>query len=323
MPTALITGITGQDGSWLADLLVAKGYDVHGVVRRSSCDNTHRIAHLDGQITLHHAEMTDDTSLLRVVRDTEPDEVYNLAAQSHVGVSFEVPVYTADVVALGTARLLEAVRVARPEARFYQASSSEMFGSSPGPQSESTPFHPRNPYAVAKVFAFHLTRNHREAWGLHTSNGILFNHESERRGDRFVTRKITRAVGRIAAGTQRELVLGNLEARRDWGHAADYVDAMWRMLQQPEGGDYVVATGVSHSVRDFCERAFAVAGLDWRDHVRTDPSFLRPADIDDLVGDASRARETLGWEPSVDFDGLVHRMVTHDLELARREAHVA
>ncbi|MCB9676785.1 MAG: GDP-mannose 4,6-dehydratase [Alphaproteobacteria bacterium] len=320
MPTALVTGITGQDGSWLADLLVERGYEVHGIVRRASVDNRHRIAHLEGRVHLHWGDLTDADSLVRAVRAAKPDEVYNLAAQSHVAVSFELPVHTADVVALGAARLLEAVRTLCPEARFYQASTSEMFGAAEGPISEDTPFHPRNPYGAAKVYAFHLCRMYREAYGMHVSNGILFNHESERRGEAFVTRKITRAVGRIVAGTQSRLALGNLDARRDWGHAADYVDAMWRMLQRPEGGDYVVATGVSHAVRDFCERAFAAAGLDWREHVDIDPRFQRPMDIPDLVGDASLARETLGWAPTIDFDTLVGRMVAHDIELARKQA---
>jgi len=320
MPTALITGITGQDGSWLADLLLERGYEVHGTVRRASTDNTERIAHCLDRVHLHWADMTDADSLTRVVMEVQPDEVYNLAAQSHVAVSFDLPVYTADVVALGTVRLLDAVRIHCPGARFYQASTSEIFGNAGAPQNEQTPLHPRNPYAAAKAYAFHITRNYRDAWGMHISNGILFNHESERRGENFVTRKITRAVGRIAVGTQTELHLGNLDARRDWGHAEDYVEAMWRMLQQPRGADLVIATGTSHSVRDFCEQAFDVAGLQWEDHVRIDPRFIRPADVDDLVGDASLARTELGWSPSIDFSGLVRRMVEHDIALARAEA---
>ncbi len=320
MPVALITGITGQDGSYLAEALVGRGYSVHGIVRRASTDNTGRIAHLDGQIALHHADMTDGDSLSRVVQLCQPDEIYNLAAQSHVAVSFEMPVYTADVVALGAARLLHAMREHCPDARFYQASTSEIFGRAPAPQNEDTPLHPRNPYAAAKAYAYHLTRNFRESYGLHISNGILFNHESERRGEQFVTRKITRAVGRIAAGLQKTLALGNLEARRDWGHAEDYVDAMWRMVQLDEPGDYVVATGVSHSVRDFCEAAFARAGLNWEDHVTVDERFLRPADIAELIGDPTRAREALGWSARHDFSALVARMVDHDIELARSEA---
>jgi GDPmannose 4,6-dehydratase len=319
MPVALITGITGQDGSYLADALVEKGYDVHGIVRRASTDNTSRIAHLHGRIALHHADMTDGDSLSRVVQLCRPDEIYNLAAQSHVAVSFEMPVYTADVVALGTARLLLAMREHAPRARFYQASTSEIFGRAPAPQNEDTPLHPRNPYAAAKAYAYHLTRNFREAYGLHISNGILFNHESERRGEQFVTRKITRAVGRIAAGLQDRLALGNLDARRDWGHAEDYVDAMWRMLQQDAPADYVIATGVAHSVREFCEVAFAHVGLDWSRYVTIDERFLRPADVDELIGDASRARAALGWAPHHDFHSLVARMVDHDLALARSE----
>lgn len=322
MPTALISGITGQDGSYLADLLIAKGYRVHGLVRRSSNDNTERLrlALATEQLTLHWGEMTDALSLRRVVDEVEPDEVYNLAAQSHVGVSFEVPVYTGDVVALGTTRLLEAVRACVPDARFYQASSCEVFGrADQSPQSEATPFRPRNPYAAAKAYAFHITRNYREAYGMHTSNGILFNHESERRGERFVTRKITRAVGRIVAGTQQFLYLGNLEARRDWGHAEDHVEAMWRMLQREEGDDFIVAMGVSHSVKDFAQAAFAVVDLDWEDHVRVDPKFLRPADIPELIGDPSRAREHLDWAPRHDFEMLVERMVRHDVALAEGE----
>lgn len=318
MPTALITGITGQDGSYLAERLLERGYDVHGTLRRASSPNTHRIDHLEG-VTLHIADLTDEASLRQAVRASRPDEIYNLAAQSDVAVSWKQPTYTADVVALGTFRLLEILRQDAPGTRFYQASTSEIFGASPGPQDENTPFLPGNPYAVAKTCAFHAVRLHREAYGLHASNGILFNHESERRGERFVTRKITRAVGRIVAGTQRELALGNLDARRDWGHALDYVDAMWRMLQLDDPTDLVIATGTSHSVRDFVERAFGVAGLDWEAHVRIDPAFVRPVDVPDLRGNPARARERIDWSPTIDFDTLVERMVRHDITLAKAE----
>lgn len=283
--------------------------------------NTQRVDALvrAGGLTLHTADMTDAASLRRVVALTRPDEVYNLAAQSHVGVSWRMPEYTADVTALGTTRMLEAVRLDAPDARFYQASTCEIFGLASVPQSEATPLHPRNPYAVSKAYAFQAVVNHREAYGLFACNGILFNHESERRGVDFVTRKITRAVGRIVAGTQSELALGTLDARRDWGHAEDYVDAMWRMLQTDSPEDLVIATGVSHSVQDFVERAFAAADLDWRAYVRTDPAFVRPIDIPELRGDARRAEAAIGWVPTVGFDALVQRMVTHDIDLARRE----
>jgi GDPmannose 4,6-dehydratase len=322
MATALITGVTGQDGSYLAELLVAKGYAVHGTRRRSSTPHTARIDHLlaSGDLQLHEADLTDASSLRAVVAAVRPDEVYNLAAQSNVGTSWALPVHTADVVALGTTRLLEAVRLEVPDARFYQASTCEIFGLAPAPQDESTALHPRNPYAVAKAYAFHAVVNHREAYGLHAANGILFNHESERRGEDFVTRKITRAVGRIVAGSQQELSLGTLDARRDWGHAADYVDAMWRMLQLDTPTDLVVATGVSHSVADFVQRAFAVAGLDWQEHVRIDPALVRPIDVPELRGDARLAAERIGWRPTIDFDALVERMVTHDIALAASEA---
>jgi GDPmannose 4,6-dehydratase len=327
---ALITGITGQDGAYLTELLLAKGYEVHGVMRRASLFNTDRIDHLyhdphvrGERLTLHYGDLADGTALRRVLEAAEPDEIYNLGAQSHVKVSFEVPEYTADVVGLGTLRLLEALRdhVAKGKraVRFYQAGSSEMFGASPPPQSETTPFYPRSPYAASKVAAHWYAVNYREAYGLFICNGILFNHESPRRGETFVTRKITRAVGRIKEGLQDKLYLGNMEARRDWGFAGDFVEAMWLMLQQPAPGDYVVATGESHSVRELVELAFAEVGLDWRRHVELDQRYLRPTEADALEGDAAKARQALGWQPRVSFPALVHMMVEHDLGLARRE----
>ncbi len=330
---ALITGITGQDGSYLTELLIAKGYNVHGIVRRSSSFSTGRIDHLYRdphdplrQLTLHYGDLADSTSLRRILEAVQPDEIYNLAAQSHVKVSFEQAEYTGDVVATGTLRLLESIRdvVARTgkPIRYYQAGSSEMFGAAPPPQSETTPFYPRSPYAVAKVAAYWYTVNYREAYGLFACNGILFNHESERRGETFVTRKITRAVGRIKYGLQKKLYLGNLDAKRDWGFAGDYVEAMWLMLQQADPDDYVIATGEAHSVREFLEAAFARVELDWRDYVEIDPRYFRPTEVDHLLGDASKARQHLGWQPRVSFPALVARMVDHDLELARREALV-
>ncbi len=330
---ALITGITGQDGSYLTELLIAKGYHVHGIVRRSSSFSTGRIDHLYRdphdplrQLTLHYGDLADSTSLRRILEAVQPDEIYNLAAQSHVKVSFEQAEYTGDVVATGTLRLLESIRdvVARTgkPIRYYQAGSSEMFGAAPPPQSETTPFYPRSPYAVAKVAAYWYTVNYREAYGLFACNGILFNHESERRGETFVTRKITRAVGRIKYGLQKKLYLGNLDAKRDWGFAGDYVEAMWLMLQQADPDDYVIATGEAHSVREFLEAAFARVELDWRDYVEIDPRYFRPTEVDHLLGDASKARQHLGWQPQVSFPALVARMVDHDLELARREALV-
>jgi len=320
---ALVTGITGQDGSYLAELLLSKGYEVHGLVRRSSSFNTGRIDHLyrdpheaGASLFLHHADLTDASSLNRVLERVRPDEIYNLGAQSHVRVSFDLPEHTADVTGLGTVRLLDAIRETGLGCRFYQASSSEMFGGvREVPQRETTPFHPRSPYAAAKVYAYWITVNYREAYGLHASNGILFNHESPRRGETFVTRKITRALARIVAGRQRELFLGNLDARRDWGHARDYVDAMWRMLQQPEGDDYVVATGKTYSVREFVDKAFRLVGRDWNDFVRIDPRYFRPAEVDLLIGDATKAREKLGWTPTCSFDELVRVMVAEDLRL--------
>lgn len=319
---ALITGITGQDGSFLAELLLSKGYEVHGLMRRSSSFNTGRLNGFFDQLYLHYGDMLDAGSLTRLVADVEPDEVYNLAAQSHVRVSFDQPVYSAEVAAIGALNLLEAVR-GRP-VRYYQASSSEMFGNQPGTHDEDTPFKPCSPYACAKVFAHHTTVNYREAYGIHASCGILFNHESERRGETFLTRKITRAAGRIACGLQDKLVLGNLDAKRDWGFAGDYVEAMWLMLQQDEPGDYVIATGRTTSVRSFLNIAFAHAELYSGQYVTEDAArYLRPAEVDCLCGDASKAKQMLDWEPLTDLADLIRRMVDHDMELARVEALTA
>jgi len=326
MKTALVTGTTGQDGSYLIELLLSKGYEVHGTKRRSSSFNTARleeVARAEGHrpegLILHYADLSDSGSLTNLIRNVAPDEIYNLGAQSHVAVSFEIPEYTADVTGVATIRLLEAIRASGSTARFYQASSSEMFGSTPPPQNEDTPFHPRSPYGVAKVFSYWATVNYREAYGLHASNGILFNHESSRRGETFVTRKITRAVARIAEGVQTELVLGNLDAVRDWGYAPEYVEAMWLMLQQDEPDDYVIATGDAHSVREFAEAAFAHVGLNWEQYVRTDSRYERPAEVDALIGDYSKAERQLGWRPRTDFTGLVQRMVDEDLQQLRDE----
>ncbi|MHC4846255.1 MAG: GDP-mannose 4,6-dehydratase [Planctomycetota bacterium] len=313
---ALITGITGQDGSYLAELLLEKGYEVVGAVRRSSTDHYERIDHLADRVTLVDADLLDPSSLVAALEQSQADEVYNLAAQSFVPTSFRQPVLTAEFTAVSVARLLEAVRQVRPEARFYQASSSEMFGKvKVTPQDEGTPFHPRSPYGVAKVYGHWITVNYRESYDMHASSGILFNHESPRRGLQFVTRKITAAVARIKHGLQEDLRLGNLEARRDWGFAGDYVEAMWRMLQLDEPDDFVIATGETHSVREFCEIAFSHVGLDYQDFVKTDPAFLRPAEVDLLQGDASKAREKLGWTPRVDFPGLVRMMTDADMAL--------
>ncbi len=331
MKRALITGITGQDGSYLAPLLLEKEYEVHGIIRRSSTFNTGRLDGIyrdphetGGRLFLHYGDLTDGTGLRRVLEKIEPDEVYNLGSQSHVRVSFDQPEYTADTVATGTLRLLEAVRDFCGNSphliRFYQAGSSEMFGAAPSPQNEKTPFYPRSPYAASKVAAHWYAVNYREAYGLFICNGILFNHESPRRGETFVTRKITRAAGRIKYGLQTKLFLGNLQARRDWGYAGDYVDAMWRMLQQPQPDDYVIATGRSHSVQQFLEEAFAYAGLEWRNHVQTDPRYLRPTEVQELEGDSSKAKAKLGWKPKVEFHELVRMMIDHDLELARGES---
>lgn len=346
MPTALITGITGQDGSYLAEFLLGKGYEVHGLMRRSSSFNTGRIEHMyldqwvedqhnGRRLHLHYADMTDSSSLIRVIRLVKPDEIYNLAAQSHVKVSFDVPEYTADVDALGTLRLLEAVRILGMEkkCRIYQASTSELFGEvAEVPQTERTPFHPRSPYSVAKLYAFWIMKNYRESYGMFTANGILFNHESERRGENFVTRKITMAAARIAAGRQKKLYLGNLDAKRDWGYAPDYVECMWLILQQPKPDDYVIATGEYHSVREFATMAFARAGINLRWEgkgldekgidtrtgevlVEVDPKFFRPADVEELLGNPEKARRELGWNPrKTSFEELVNKMVDYDIE---------
>jgi GDPmannose 4,6-dehydratase len=317
MRVALITGITGQDGSYLAELLLAKGYVVHGIVRRSSTFGTQRIEHIFNRLNLHYGDVTDGGAMARLVAEIEPDELYNLAAQSHVRVSFDQPAYTAEAVGLGALNVLEAARIV-PGCRVYQASSSEMYGKvAETPQRETTPFRPRSPYGVAKVYAHWITVNYRESYGMHASCGILFNHESPRRGETFVTRKITREAARIASGIAETLYLGNLDARRDWGHAADYVEAMWLMLQQDEPDDYVIATGETHSVREFCERAFAHVGLDYRDHVEIDPRYYRPAEVDLLQGDASKARRQLGWVPRVTFGGLVAGMMDAELQALR------
>lgn len=318
--TALITGVTGQDGSYLAELLLDKGYTVHGLMRRSSSFNTERIDHIyqgpeepERSFVLHHADLSDGVALVNLLRDIQPDEVYNLGAQSHVRVSFDAPLYTGDVTGLGTIRLLEAVRASGIQTRIYQASSSEMFGASPPPQNEKTPFHPRSPYSVAKVYSYWATVNYREAYDMFAVNGILFNHESPRRGETFVTRKITRGVARIKAGLQDRLHLGNLDAVRDWGYAPEYVDAMWRMLQCDTPDDFVIATGEGVSVRDFLEYAFEHAGLDWREHVRYDPKYERPSEVDALIGDASKAEELLGWKPEVKSRELARIMVDADI----------
>jgi GDPmannose 4,6-dehydratase len=316
--TALITGVTGQDGSYLAELLLGKGYEVVGVVRRTSHDSYERIGHLLDRLHIVPADLLDQHSLTSVVRDAAPDEVYNLAAQSFVPTSWSQPVLTGEFTALGVTRLLEAVRLAHPHARFYQASSSEMFGKAvETPQRESTPFYPRSPYGVAKVYGHWITVNYRESYGLYAVSGILFNHESPRRGLEFVTRKVTHGVARIATGRDRELRLGNLDAQRDWGYAGDYVDAMWRMLQQPAPADFVVGTGETHTVRELCEIAFAHVGLDWRRHVVVDAQLARPAEVDRLLADPSKAHRELGWRPTVDFRQLITMMVDADLERLR------
>lgn len=324
---ALISGCTGQDGSYLAEFLLGKGYDVHGIIRRSSSFNTARIDHLyqdphDGKrkLTLHYGDLNDASSLNKILRVVKPDEIYNLGAQSHVRVSFDVPEYTAEVTALGTLRLLEAIRESNIWPKFYQASSSEMFGGAPPPQSELTPFEPRSPYACAKAYAYYVTKHYREAYGLFACNGILFNHESPRRGETFVTRKITKAAARIAAGLQDKLYLGNLDAKRDWGYAPEYVEAMWSMLQGDEPDDYVIATGETHSVREFCEIAFSRVGLDWRKHVEIDQRYYRPSEVDVLCGDASKALLRLGWRPHTTFRDLVRLMVEADVDALPRAA---
>ena len=330
MKTALVTGITGQDGSYLAELLLAKGYEVHGLVRRSSSFNTGRIDYLyqdpheaNPRLFLHYGDLSDGSVLNKILRTIRPDEIYNLAAQSHVRVSFDIPEYTAEITALGTIRLLEAIRESGLTPRFYQASSSECYGfAQEVPQKETTVFYPRSPYACAKAYAFYVTRNYREAYGLFACNGILFNHESERRGETFVSRKITRAATRIKLGLQESLHLGNLNAARDWGYAPEYVEAMWLMLQQEEPDDYVIATGEAHTVQEFAEEAFGSLGLDWRRYVRKDPRYLRPTEVDRLIGDASKARAKLGWKPRTTFKALVRKMVDADLLLAKQERHL-
>lgn len=329
MKKALITGITGQDGSYLAELLLAKGYEVHGIIRRASSFNTGRIDHLykDPHINgvhlfLHYGDIADSTNLIKLLYRIQPDEVYHLAAQSHVRVSFDIPEYTGDVTGLSTIRILEAMRETGVKARFYQASSSEMFGKvHEVPQRETTPFHPRSPYGAAKVYAYWATVNYRESYGMFACNGILFNHESPRRGETFVTRKITRAVARIKAGQQEKLYLGNLDAKRDWGYAREYVEAMWQMLQQDEADDYVIATGETHSVEEFLTEAFSHVNLDWRDYVELDPKYLRPAEVDLLIGDASKAKRALGWEPKVSFRELVRLMVDADVAMLGQQDH--
>jgi len=321
MKKALITGITGQDGSYLAELLLDKGYEVHGIIRRSSTFSTCRIDHFyvdphepGARLFLHYGDLSDSTQLTNLIYDIKPDEIYHLGAQSHVRVSFDTAEYTSDIVALGTTRLLEAVRQSGVKARYYQASSSEMFGAAPPPQSEATPFAPRSPYAVSKVYAYWMTKNYRQAYGIFAANGILFNHESPRRGETFVTRKITRALTHILAGKQKHLYLGNLDAKRDWGYAPEYVEAMWLMLQQDTADDYVIGTGETHSVKEFLVEVFSYAGLDWQEYVKIDPRYFRPLEVDLLLADPSKAKCALGWEPKVKFKDLVRIMVDMDME---------
>ena len=328
MKKALITGITGQDGSYLAEFLLSKSYEVHGLIRRSSTFNTERIDHIyvdphetDVRLFLHYGDITDSGQLTNLIYNIQPDEIYHLAAQSHVRVSFDMPEFTGDVTGIGTTRLLEAIRRSGIKTRYYQASSSEMFGDAPAPQNEETPFSPRSPYAVAKVYAYWMARNYREGYKLFAVNGILFNHESPRRGETFVTRKITKGLARIKYKLQDKVYLGNLKARRDWGYAKDFVEAMWLMLQQEEPDDYVIATGESHSVEEFLEEAFGYAGLDWRDHVEIDPRYFRPTDVDFLQGDASKAKRKLHWEPRVKFKELVRVMVDADLRNLEEMRH--
>jgi GDPmannose 4,6-dehydratase len=326
--TALISGITGQDGSFLTELLLEKGYDVYGIIRRSSSFNTDRIDHLyrdphekGTRLRLLYGDLNDSSSLNTILRQVQPDEIYNLGAQSHVRVSFDIPEYTGEVTGLGTVRFLEAIREIGIRPRFYQASSSELYGKVvETPQTETTPFHPRSPYGCAKAYAYHITVNYRESYGMFASNGILFNHESERRGETFVSRKITRAATRIKLGLQKKLYMGNLDARRDWGYARDYVEAMWMILNTDDPDDYVIATGETHSVREFIEKTFGYLDLDWQEYVEIDPRYFRPAEVDLLLGDASKARRQLGWEPKVSFEQLVKLMVDHDLALAKQES---
>jgi len=328
MKKALITGITGQDGSYLAELLLEKGYEVHGIIRRASSFNTGRIEHLyqdphvlGVRLFLHYGDLADSVNLVKLLYDLKPEEIYHLGAQSHVRVSFDIPEYTSDITGIGTIRILEAIRETGVRPRFYQASSSEMFGKVQAiPQTETTPFWPRSPYGVSKVFAYWATVNYRESYGLHANNGILFNHESPRRGETFVTRKITRAVARIKRGLQKELFLGNLDARRDWGYAREYVEGMWRILQQDTPDDYVLATNETHTVREFCQEAFAHVGLDWQQYVKHDVRYERPAEVDFLIGDPAKAKRVLGWEPKIRFHDLVRLMVDSDLRAVDGEA---
>lgn len=330
MKKALITGITGQDGSHLVELLLSKGYEVHGIMRRASTFNTRRIDHLyrdphedDARMLLHYGDLTDGSQIARVIRTLQPDEIYNLGAQSHVGVSFHQPEYTGDVNSLGVIRLLEAIRDAEVDVRLYQAGSSEMFGNSPPPQSETTPFQPRSPYAAAKLYAHWMVSNYREAYGIFAVNGILFNHEGERRGETFVTRKITRGIAHILSGKQDQLYMGNLDAKRDWGYAGDYVRAMWMMLQADEPEDYVIGTGESHSVREFCEVAFGLVGLHWEPFVTIDPAYFRPTEVEFLQADPTKAMKKLGWRPETTFSELIERMIAHDLDEVGLDLHSA
>jgi GDPmannose 4,6-dehydratase len=326
MKKALITGITGQDGSYLAEFLLDKGYEIHGLIRRASTFNTERIDHLyrdfhdpEARVYLHYGDLSISGQLTDLLHEIRPDEIYHLGAQSHVRVSFDMPEYTGDVTGLGTLRLLEAIRKTGIQARFYQASSSEMFGAAPPPQNEATPFQPQSPYAAAKVYAYHVVRNYRNAYRIFAGNGILFNHESPRRGETFVTRKITRAATRIKLGLQEKLYLGNLDAKRDWGFAGDYVEAMWLMLQQERPDDYVIATGETHSVREFAEKVFAKLDLDYQQHVAIDPRYFRPTEVDVLLGDATKAHKFLGWQPRIGFEKLIDMMIAADLETAEKE----
>ncbi len=331
MPKALITGITGQDGSYLAELLLSKGYEVHGIIRRASTFNTGRINHLytDPHVNgvkffLHYGDISDSTNLIKLLYNLKPDEVYHLAAQSHVRVSFDIPEYTGDVSGLGTVRILEAIRETGIKTKFYQASSSEMFGMVREiPQKETTPFYPRSPYGCSKVYAYWITVNYRESYNVFACNGILFNHESPRRGETFVTRKITRALAHIKAGLQDSLYLGNLDAKRDWGYAKEFVDAMWLMMQQDKPDDYVIATGETHTVREFLEEAFSYAGMDWKKYIKIDPRYFRPAEVDVLIGNASKAKEKLGWMPKTSFKELVRLMVDADIEAVNKEHHLS
>lgn len=326
MKTALIIGITGQDGSYLAELLLEKGYSVHGLIRRSSSFNTSRIDHIyqdrheqSRRLTLHYGDLSDGSRLVSLIGELKPDEIYNLGAQSHVRVSFDEPEYTGDITGLGTTRVLEAVRLASPKSKFYQASSSEMFGATPPPQNENTPFYPRSPYGAAKVYSYWMTKNYREAYGLFAVNGILFNHESPRRGQTFVTRKITRAAARIKSGQQQKLYLGNLDAIRDWGYAPEYVEGMWRMLQHDVAQDYVLATGQARTIRDFLKASFEALDMDWEEHVEFDPRYLRPTEVDSLIGDYSLAEKELGWAPKTNPDKLAQIMVQADVESLSHE----